>query len=210
MNDKVVSLEKYKKYNKLQKIKSKSKMFFLVIMGAIFVALISWHFFVENVAKYDVDIAASNNINYKNSNLIAVDSYKLSQLVNEDIYDLNIIYLFTTWCKGCVKNFKNINEIAREFQNSNLNFIAIAIDNNNKIEDIENYFAKYDEIYFKKYYLNDIDNLGQLLQENNIQYKGAIPFMALYDKNNDLIENIVGPRSHKYLRRKIINSLFNN
>ena len=94
MNDKVVSLEKYKKYNKLQKIKSKSKMFFLVIMGAIFVALISWHFFVENVAKYDVDIAASNNINYKNSNLIAVDSYKLSQLVNEDIYDLSLNFPF--------------------------------------------------------------------------------------------------------------------
>ncbi|MAZ80455.1 MAG: hypothetical protein CMP18_01555 [Rickettsiales bacterium] len=210
MNEKVISLTDYKKVTKLQKIKSKCKMFFLVIAGAIIISLVIWHFFVENIARYDVDIPKSDNINYQNSELIAIDNYKLAQLMHGNMKQLTIIYFYTTWCKGCIKNFKNINEIAREFQNSDLNLVVVAIDKEMNIKNLENYFTKYDKIYFKKYYLNDRDNFGQLLQENNINYQSKLPFIGFYDSNNELIEDFSGIKKYNFIRKKIINLLFLN
>jgi len=198
-----------KKYQKHQLLKS-PKMLFASILIGLFAGIILWKYFVENIANYDVKIPASNHLlfnGYESKAMTTADVInKFEQFDNSPI----LFYLYTTWCGSCTKNFPTINEIADEFQNTDLKIIAIAIDRNLDANILKNYLEKYGNIYFASDYLIDKRGFKEFLNRKGIKYRGEIPYLALISENDEIVFKHSGIKSKNYLRNKIIKLLYPN
>jgi len=183
-------------------------MFFLTIIIFALIGLISWQYFIENVERSAAQIPQSKNIIFNDMAPIAMTT---SQIVSEiEKYDEKpvLIYLYTTWCKICNENFAVINETAREFQNTDLQFIVLAIDRDITSDDLKQHLNKFGDIYFQSHFLAFKDGFREFLAKKGIHYKGHIPFTILLSRDGEVAMKFIGKKSKNYLRNKIIKVLY--
>lgn len=211
-SSKVISLQEYKKSNKLRNLKNKSSriisMLFAIIVVSVLAGSLLWDIFVENPARLDVQIPQSQNIVFNDKEPTAMTS---AQIANQfDILEGKpiLLYVYTTWCSVCTKQFPTINEIAREFQNTDLQVIALAVDKNLTAESLKEYLANYGDFYFQPRYLVFKDGFLDLLKKKNIPYNGRIPFTVLISQHGEIITKFNGVKSQNYLRNKIIKEIY--
>lgn len=202
INEKIIHLKKY------QKPQKDSKMFFLIIFIAAFVGLASWHYFVENVASVDVKIPQSQNITFNENAPLSMTTAQVANQFEKADGKPILLYIYTTWCKVCVKNFPQINEIAREFQNTELQIITLAIDRDMDAASLQQYLNKYGNIYFQPQYLSFKEGFLEFLQKKNINYSNRIPFTVLISRNGDVVTKFTGSKGKNYLRNKIIKEIY--
>jgi thiol-disulfide isomerase/thioredoxin len=155
-----------KKYQKNQLLKSPKMLFASIIIG-LFSGIILWKYFVENIANYDVKIPASNHILFNNYLPLGLTTSDIANKFEQYDGSPILFYLYTTWCGSCSRNFPIINEIADEFQNTDLKVISVAIDRNIDGASLNNYLEFYQNIYFNPEYLIDNDGLEDLLKLKN-------------------------------------------
>jgi len=183
-------------------------MLFLSIILAIIFGSVIWQFFIENYRINDVEIPASKNITFNDQIHQNIDSKFLEKEFESNINKPILIYLYTTWCQVCNKNFSTFNEIAREFQNTDLKIYAIAIDRNNENNLIEDYFKKLPEVYFFPQFLENRNGFLEFLQSKKINYNNRIPYTILFSRDGNVMVNYSGTKSKNYLRNKIITTLY--
>lgn len=182
-------------------------LFFTIIVGAT-LGLFVWNYFIENVANLDVQIPQSQNIVFNGEAPIAMTTTQIAnEFENADNKPI-LLYIYTTWCQSCVKNFPTINEISREFQNTNLHVIALAIDRDLESEQLQAYLNKYGDFYFQPRFLAFKEGFLEFLQKKNIRYKGRIPFTVLISRDGEVLAQYSGVKNKNYLRNKIIKELF--
>lgn len=201
MNQKIIQFPQNKNHKNLR------MLFFVILIGAI-VGMVSWQYFVENVASFDVQIPESKNITF---NQEVAQSMTTAQIANEfEKADGKpvLLYVYATWCRSCTKNFPVFNEIAREFQNTELQVIAIAIDRNMDEETLKNYLGKFGDYYFQPRYLAFKDGFLEFLNKKNINYTSRIPFTVLISRDGEVKMKYAGGKSKNYLRNKIIKELY--
>ena len=118
--NKIIDINRYRQNNK----KDSKKMLFLSIIIGLFIGLILWKYSVENIANYDVKIPQSSNIKFNEIEPIGLTTAQVA--VEFESFDDKpvLLYIYTTWCGVCTKNFAVFNEIAREFQNTDLKVMA--------------------------------------------------------------------------------------
>ena len=180
----------------------------IVVISAIVavLAVIIWNYTVENSYYSQVVIPRSSNFTYHKS--IPLDpSEVISKLDNERGRPV-LLYVYTTWCGVCKKQLPVLNELAREFQNANVTFIAVAIDKNLNEGQIASYLLAYGDIYFKPYYLIYSDGIGDLLRQKGIKYKNTIPFTAIIDKEGEVLQSFGGSKNSGYIRKKLIRAIY--
>ncbi len=182
-------------------------LFFTILIGAV-LGLISWKFFVEDVANFDVKIPESANISFSQQEPIAMTSMQVANEFEKAEGKPILLYIYTTWCPTCVKNFPIINEISREFQNTELQVIALAIDRNLDPEDLHSYLDKFGNLHFQPRYLAFKEGFLEFLQKKNIHYTNRIPFTVLIARDGKIIAKFSGLKNKNYLRNKIIKELF--
>ncbi len=198
MNQKIVSLTKYKNSKK------QKNMFFLTIVIGVILGFLIWNYFVDNVALLDVEIPSSQNIVFNDKEPLALTSSQVAnEFENADGKPI-LFYVYTTWCKVCTKNFPVINEIAREFQNTELRVIAIAVDKNMNAPHLQKHLNMFGELYFQPQYLGFKEGFMEFLQRKNIQYNNRIPFTVFIGRDGEVIAKYTGYKSKNYLRNKII------
>ena len=202
----VIYLKDHKKKSKNpNKIK---KMFFLTIVIGGIAGLILWNVFVDNIATLDVQIPESKNIIFNEQIALGMTTTQVAnEFENADNKPI-LLYIYTTWCKTCVKNFPTFNEISREFQNTELQVIAIAIDRNLTAEGLNSYLSKFGNFYFQPRFLSFKDGFLEFLQKRNINYDNRIPFTVLISREGEVITKFSGSKSKNYLRNKIIKELY--
>lgn len=201
MNQKIIKFPQNKNHKNFR------MLFFVILVGAI-VGMVSWQYFVENVASVDVQIPQSKNITF---NQEVAQSMTTAQIANEfEKADGKpvLLYIYATWCGSCTKNFPVFNEIAREFQNTELQVIAIAIDRNMDEETLKNYLGKFGDYYFQPRYLAFKDGFLEFLNKKNIKYTSRIPFTVLISRQGEVKMKYAGGKSKNYLRNKIIKELY--
>jgi thiol-disulfide isomerase/thioredoxin len=200
---KIISIKKY------QKSKKKSLMFFIVILAGGVLGLISWHYLVEGIANLDVKIPESQNIVFNQDLPIAMTTTQIAnEFENADGKPI-LLYIYTTWCKICANNFSTINEIAREFQNTELQVITLAIDRNMTTEGLRQYLNGFGNVFFQPRFLGFKDGFIDFLQQKNIHYNNRIPFTVIISRDGDVVKKFSGTKSKEYLRNKIIKELYN-
>lgn len=191
-----------------RKVKKINRMFFLVIVVGAALALLIWNLFVDNIADLDVKIPESKNIVFNDYAPIPMTTTQVAnQFENWDDKPI-LLYLYTTWCKICAKNLPAINELAREFQNTDLKIIALAIDRDQVPEQLSAYLNQFGNLYFPPHYLAFKDGFLEFLQKRDIPYNGRIPFTVLISSQGEVVTKFVGIKSKNYLRNKIIRELF--
>ncbi|MBL6665050.1 MAG: redoxin domain-containing protein [Rickettsiales bacterium] len=223
MNDKIIPFRKRTRIQKIKKVFNESylpklktgfnkiigakRMLFLVIIVGSLVGLLVWHHFVENVARADVDVPISQNITYNNEIARAISSANL----NDDFEAVQtgpvLLYLYTSWCSKCKKYTPIINELAREFQNTDLKVLAIAIDRNISSKDLNDYLNKFGDIYFEPKYLYSKEGFISFLKSKGVKYNKRIPYTALFSVDREVIASFSGVKTKNYLRNRIIKEL---
>ncbi len=201
MNQKIIKFPQKKSQKNL-------KMLFLVIVFGALAGMLSWQYFVENVARVDVQIPKSKNITFNNFDPISMTTAQVANEFEKSENKPILLYIYTTWCKVCSKNFSVINEISREFQNTELRVITLAIDRNLDAKTLKSYLNQYGEIYFEPRFLAFKDGFIEFLQKQNISYNNRIPFTVLLSREGEVITKFSGVKSTNYLRNKVIKGLY--
>jgi thiol-disulfide isomerase/thioredoxin len=187
---------------------TRNKMLFLSIILAIIFGSVIWQFFIENYRINDVEIPASQNITYNDQIPINIDSKTLEKEFENNINKPILLYLYTTWCQVCNKNFVTFNELAREFQNTDLKVFALAIDRNVENNLIQDYFKKLPKVYFLPQILENRNGFIEFLQSKKVSYNNRIPYTILFARDGSVLAKYSGTKSKNYLRNKIITELY--
>lgn len=221
---KIISLKKYKKSQKLKSFKEKLlkispkkiikklredvRMLFLVAVTSAFIGSFLWNYFVAMPARLDVQIPPSQNITFNNTKPIPMTT---GQVANEfEQYEGKpvLLYIYTTWCSSCARQTPIINEIAREFQNTDLKIITLAVDKNLNPNDLKSHLSRYGNVYFQPRYLSFKEGFLEFLKKKNINYQGRIPYTVLISQYGEVVTKYVGEKSPNYLRNKIIKEIY--
>lgn len=223
MNDKIIP---FRRKTKIQRIKKKfnekflpkikvifkkiieaKKMLFLVIIVGSVVGMLMWSFLVENVAQVDVAIPESQNITYNNEIAKAVSSDNLNDEFENFGTSPVLLYIYTSWCSTCRKYTPVINELAREFQNTDLRVLALSVDKDMSSKDLNEFLNKYGDVYFEPKYLHTKEGFMDFLKNKGVKYNKRIPYTVLFSMNREVITSYSGIKSKNYLRNKIIKEL---
>ena len=183
-------------------------MFFLAIIFGVIAGLVLWQYFVENIANLDVKIPESKNISFNAETPISMTTAQIANEFEKADGKPILLYIYTTWCKTCIKNFPTFNEISREFQNTELQIIALAIDRDQDAATLQAYLNKFGPFYFQPRFLAFKDGFLEFLQKKNIRYNNHIPFTALISRNGEVVVRFSGAKSKNYLRNKIIKEMY--
>lgn len=204
MNDNIIP---FRRKTTFQKIIEAKKMLFLVIIVGLVVGLFVWQYFVENVARADVIIPNSGNITYNNEIAKAISSANLNDEFENFENSPVLLFMYTSWCSSCQKFLPVINELAREFQNTDLKVVAISIDKNISSKDLNDHLNKFGDIYFEPKYLYSKEGFVDFLKNKGIRYNKRIPYTVLFSPDREIVSSFSGIKSHNYLRNKIIKEL---
>ncbi len=201
MTNKIIHFSKKKSENIFK------MLFFTMLIGGL-IGAFCWRYFIENAALTDIEIPESKNITFNHLEPISMTS---SQVANEFEKSENkpiLLYIYTTWCKVCSTNFPTINEIAREFQNTELRVITLAIDRNIDSNSLQEYLNERGDVYFEPRFLAFKEGFIEFLKKKNVAYNNRIPFTVLLSKEGEVITKFSGEKSKNYLRNKVIKELY--
>ena len=194
MQNNLVNLEKVKNLKR-------AKMIAAILITVTILSIIIWNNII-NREVVDIKIPSSDNNTFKElkalspSNIVEqIESYEGKPI---------LLYIYTTWCGICKKQFPEINEIARKFQNTDLEVLSIAVDRNIDGRSLINYLQYYQNIYFQPKYLLYGDGMKDLLNNKKIKYNNKIPFTSIINREGDVDVSFTGYKSRKFLTKKII------
>jgi peroxiredoxin len=202
-SNKIILLSRYQK----SKLKN-SKMFFLTVLAGVLIGLALWNYFVERVERFDVQIPESNNVSFGEVEPLAMTTAQIADELEKSDGKPVLLYLYTTWCGVCNENFATLNEIAREFQNTELQVLALAIDRDIDGPGLKQHFVKSGDVYFRLRYLSFKEGFRELLAKKDIRYQGRIPFTVLISRDGEVVTKFTGKRNKNSLRNKIIKELY--
>lgn len=183
-------------------------MFFVVITVGALLGMLVWNIFVESPSYLDVQIPESKNITFNNQDPQGLTT---TQVANEfENFDGKpiLLYVYTTWCSICSQQFPIINEVAREFQNTDLRIITLATDRDLEPQLLKEYLNRYGNLYFPPRYLAFKEGFIDFLKKKNIKYQGRIPFTVLISREGEVVVKYVGVKGKNYLRNKVIKELY--
>jgi thiol-disulfide isomerase/thioredoxin len=207
-DQKIVSLKKYKNSQKSKKNGESQKMFFLVIAIGAALGWFVWKYYIENVAHFDVKIPESKNITFNDKAPISMTTTQIANEFEHADGKPILLYIYTTWCKVCTQNFPVINEIAREFQNTELQVIFIAIDRDLEAEALQAYLGRFGNVYFQPRFLAFKEGFVDFLRKKNINYGNRIPFTVLLSRDGEVVEKYSGSKNQNFLRNKVIGEIY--
>jgi thiol-disulfide isomerase/thioredoxin len=192
---------------KYQQLFSK-KMFFPILMVGAFIGLVVWNYYIDPKMAIDVQIPTSKNISYNNQEPVAMSTASFINDYEGNEGKVILLYFYTSWCGVCKKNLPIFNEMAREFQNTDLYVMAIALDRDIDAQYLQSYLNQQGDIYFRPRYLAFREGFLEFLKKKNINYRGIVPFTVLISRDSEVVAKYNGYKSKEYLRNQIIKALY--
>ena len=99
------------------------------------------------------------------------------------------LHFWATWCFPCIEEFPEIIQIAERYKNSDLQFVAISLDQNK--QDIQRFFMRYPKLQKAKEYFHIlIDTKSKIAYQYNAHRH--VPKTFLIDRNFILQYQLAG------------------
>lgn len=119
-------------------------------------------------------------------------------------------YLFlnvwATWCLPCVEEFPDIVRLAKQYENTKFEFVAISVDYPDEIQSKILPFVAAKGVPFKVY-VADFSKQENLIDALNESWNGAIPATFIFDGNSVQRSFLLGKQSYEEFVREIENVL---
>jgi thiol-disulfide isomerase/thioredoxin len=177
----------------------------VIILVAIIFSLVIWYFLIEKNPKIEIEQQSPMSYHQISSITKSALFNKISQ--NELGRPVFLVF-YAQWHDLCRKQLSIINELAAFFQGTNLSFIVVSSDMNCNQENLASYLDKYDNIYFKPYYLSDPSNLQTFMKKIfKIRYEGALPFFTFFNKGGKVLNVMSGFKKIRLLKNEIFKIL---
>lgn len=192
----------------LRKDQKLKKMLLVILIIGILSGALIWNYFIDGVSRLDALIPPPENISFNQENPKLISTKEIAEFLHDSKGKPALIYLYTTWCKQCSNNFSIINEIAREFQNTDLRFMAIAIDRDLDQSHLKDYLSSHNSIFFSSKILVSKEGFKDLMKSIDVEYNGRIPFTIILDKEGRVVTKFSGIRSKSFLHNKIVRELY--
>ncbi len=185
-------------------------MIIVISLAAAIFAIFAFNT-ISNYNKYlAFEIEESNNISYDIDDVKDVTPLEIINNIEKAEREDNpiLIYFYTSWCRVCKKQLPIINEIARKFQNTDLEVIFVAIDKNITQQKTIDGLQSIKDIYFQPKYLSDRNGFKDLLKTKSIKFRNRIPFSVIIGRNSQIITQFSGYKNFKYFDNRIMKALF--
>ena len=216
MSQKIISFSDRKKQlqnkgpknNMGNKLKGNFRMLFFVIAAGLLTGLVCWNYFIEGSNNNEIIIPESKNITYNSKPPIAMTSAQVAREFDKYEGRPIFLYIYTTWCGTCKKSTPKINEILREFQNTDLAVMTLAIDRDLESRSLQNYLNEMGNLYFEPRYLAFKGGFKDFLYKRGIKYDNRIPYAVLISADGEVVRTVSVTRSKGHIRKKIIKELY--
>lgn len=133
---------------------------------------------------------STSNSDYKVEKINQTTLEKLIKNRNGKVLFLNV---WATWCAPCKEEFPDLVKLADKYNKSKVNIIGLSVDYTDEIDSKIIPFLKKNKANFK-IYVNDFDDVEDLINFINKKWNGAIPATFIYDKNGNQQKYILGMR----------------
>lgn len=154
------------------------KLFFLTAL----ITMISFGFVSISETK--------SNSDYKVEKINQSTLEKLIKNRNGKVLFLNV---WATWCAPCKEEFPDLVKLADKHKNSKVDIIGLSVDYTDEVDSKIIPFLKKNKANFK-IYVNDFDDVEDLINFINKNWNGAIPATFIYDKSGKQQKYILGMR----------------
>ncbi len=118
-----------------------------------------------------------------------VPPHQLSKLIQEHKANGNItlVFVYGSWCPVCQRNFPQLQQLAKQYQNENLDILAFSVDQDK--DKLLHYLNKQFPIFFPSYRLYSVDyeEVKKAFFNAGITYNHTIPFIAVFDRQGTLV-----------------------
>lgn len=153
-----------------------------LILLTVLISIISFGFASFN--------ETTSNSDYKVEKINQTTLEKLIKNRNGKVLFLNV---WATWCAPCKKEFPDLVKLADKYKNLKVDIIGLSVDYTDEIDSKIIPFLKKNKANFK-IYVNDFDDVEDLINFINKKWNGAIPATFIYDKNGNQQKYILGMR----------------
>lgn len=153
-----------------------------LILIAVLISIISFGFVSISDKEFNSD--------YEVEKINQTTLEKLIKNRNGKVLFLNV---WATWCAPCKEEFPDLVKLAEKYNKSKVDIIGLSVDYADEIDTKIIPFLKKNKANFK-IYVNDFDDVEDLINFINKKWNGAIPATFIYDKNGNQQKYILGMR----------------
>jgi thiol-disulfide isomerase/thioredoxin len=132
----------------------------------------------------------------------------LDKLIKDRNGKVLFLNFWATWCVPCREEFPDIVKLSEEYQNKNLDVVAISVDYPDEVESKIIPFLKKMNAKFTVY-VNGFEKDDELIDTMGNGWWGAVPATFIIDKNGKVVKLLNGKRSYKDFKKEI-DSVLNN
>jgi len=131
----------------------------------------------------------------------------LDAIRNANAGKVLLVNLWASWCKPCVEEFPHLVKLYNDYKVENFELILISLDFKEEIDSKVIPFLKKNNIDFPTYYIDAKNNVEDIINYFDKKWEGAIPATFIYDRNNKMVETVIGGHNYSFfetLIRKIL------
>ena len=129
-----------------------------------------------------------------------LDESGLKQMVARRNGKILFLNVWATWCVPCREEFPDLNKLAEQYKNSDVEFIGLSVDYPDEIESKIIPFLKKNPIKFQ-IYVQNFEDEGSLIQFLSKDWSGAIPATFIFDKDGVQKIFLPGLRNHEEFKQ---------
>ncbi len=122
-----------------------------------------------------------------------IDQTLLEKIIKNRNGKVLFLNVWATWCAPCKEEFPDLVKLADKYKNLKVDFIGLSVDYPDEVDSKIIPFLKKNKANFK-IYVNDFDDVEDLINFLNKKWNGAIPATFIFDKTGKQQKYILGMR----------------
>jgi len=148
---------------------------------------------------FPAGIKSDTNSDYK---VEKINQSSLEKIIKNRDGKVLFLNVWATWCAPCKEEFPDLVKLADKYKKSKVDFIGLSVDFPDEVDSKIIPFLKKNKANFK-IYVNDFDDVEDLINFINKKWNGAIPATFIFDKTGKQQKYILGMRDFDEFNKEL-------